>query len=79
MYGSGWVVSMVCRSMMAECIPRVPRVSASRFWCVNGGYKNGVGFWGLSSFGYLGVWVWMGMRVPWGVGMDFGSSSSIWG
>jgi len=83
MCGPGWVVSIFCRSMMVMCIPRVLRVSALRLWCVKMGFVgNGNGgsvMWGLSWVGCLRAGVWKGIRVTWGVGMDFGSSSSIWG
>ena len=52
MCGSGWVVSMVCKSMMVVCIPRVLRVSVLRLWCVNIGFvgnDRGAGALGCGS------------------------------
>ena len=40
-YGSGWMVSMFYRSMMAVYIPRVLRVRAVRLWCVKMGSVGG--------------------------------------
>ncbi len=52
---SGWLVSMLCRSMMVVCIPRVLRVRALRLGCVYGfpfGRGVGVGIVSLFSRGF---------------------------
>jgi len=35
-----------------------------------GNDRVGCVMWGFSWVGCLGAWVWMGVRVAWGVGMD---------
>ena len=59
MCGSRWVVSIIFRSVMVVCIPRVLRVSVLRLWYVKMGFagddRDGGGLWELSWVGWLGA------------------------
>ena len=73
MWGSEWVVSIFCRSMMVVCMPRVFSVRTFRRWCVYIMLSRGdvVCVWelGLISFGFIFSCEWGDFVVSTGGGL----------